>query len=87
MKHRFVYAIAVLSLASMIGFGGCAAVGQPDATTSKPAETTARTGTWETIGAAEAKNRMDASSGFLLLDVRTPEEFADGHIPGAINIE
>ena len=28
----------------------------------------------------------DTASQHLLLDVRTPEEFADGHIPGAINI-
>ena len=29
---------------------------------------------------------MDEESGYIILDVRTPEEFADKHIPGAINI-
>ena len=29
---------------------------------------------------------MEAESGYIILDVRTPEEFAAGHIPGAINV-
>ena len=29
---------------------------------------------------------IDAGSAPLLLDVRTPEEFASGHVPGALNI-
>ena len=29
---------------------------------------------------------MEEKSGYIILDVRTPEEFADKHIPGAINI-
>ncbi len=87
MKHRFVYSILVMSLALMIGLGGCDAGGQTSATTAKPAGTTPKAASWETIGAADAKKRMDASKGFLLLDVRTPDEFAGGHIPGAVNIE
>ena len=29
---------------------------------------------------------MAAESGYLILDVRTPAEFAGGHIPNAINV-
>ena len=29
---------------------------------------------------------MEEESSYIILDVRTPEEFADKHIPGAINI-
>ena len=29
---------------------------------------------------------MDEESGYIILDVRTPEEFAGKHIPGAVNI-
>ena len=34
----------------------------------------------------EAITMMEEGSGYIILDVRTPEEFADKHIPGAINI-
>lgn len=37
------------------------------------------------ISAAEAKKMMDAG-GVTIVDVRTPEEFAEGHVSGAINI-
>lgn len=34
----------------------------------------------------EAKNIMDNSKNYIILDVRTREEFDNGHIKGAINI-
>ncbi len=38
------------------------------------------------ITAAEAKQIMDSQEGYMLLDVRTQEEYDEGHIPGAILI-
>ncbi|OGS98563.1 MAG: hypothetical protein A3F73_07900 [Gallionellales bacterium RIFCSPLOWO2_12_FULL_59_22] len=38
------------------------------------------------ITQAELMRRINANQPGLILDVRTPEEYADGHIPGAINI-
>ena len=38
------------------------------------------------ITAEEAKKIMDTESEYVVLDVRTEEEFAQGHIPGAILI-
>ena len=35
------------------------------------------------ITAEEAKDMMDAEQDYIILDVRTEEEFAEGHIPGA----
>ena len=36
------------------------------------------------LTAEEAKHRMDENSDAIVLDVRTQEEFDQGHIPGAI---
>ena len=38
------------------------------------------------ITAEEAKRIMDSEEGYIILDVRTQEEYAEGHIPGAILI-
>ena len=42
--------------------------------------------TYRQINMDEAIAMMEEESGYIILDVRTPEEFADKHIPGAINI-
>ena len=38
------------------------------------------------ITAEEAKARMDSGDPLLIVDVRTAEEYASGHVPGAINV-
>ena len=35
------------------------------------------------ITAEEAKRIMDSEEGYIILDVRTQEEYDQGHIPGA----
>jgi rhodanese-related sulfurtransferase len=34
----------------------------------------------------EAVNIMSTEGGYVILDVRRPDEYAEGHIPGAINV-
>jgi len=38
------------------------------------------------IGMDEAVAMMEEEHGYIILDVRTPEEYAERHIPGAINV-
>ena len=38
------------------------------------------------ITAQEAKTVMDSRTGYIILDVRTQQEYEEGHIPGAILI-
>lgn len=39
---------------------------------------------YKQISMAEAKEIMSTEKEYILLDARTQEEYADGHIPGAI---
>ena len=55
-------------------FAGCT-VGQNDASD-----------TYRHISMDEAVTIMKEKSGYIILDVRRPEEFAEGHIPNAINV-
>ncbi len=38
------------------------------------------------ISMEEAVAMMDSETGYIILDVRRAEEFAEGHIPGAIHV-
>lgn len=46
----------------------------------------AQPNTYRQITTDEAVTIMKEQSGYIILDVRRPDEFAQGHIPNAINI-
>ena len=60
-------------LLAMVLLAGCAApaAGTPD---------------YRQINMQEAIAMMEEESDYIILDVRTPEEFSEKHIPGAINV-
>ena len=58
----------------LFGFAGCGISGEES-----------KTG-YEQISQAEAKALMDKKSGYVILDVRTEEEFNAGHIENAVLI-
>ena len=45
-----------------------------------------QTNTYRQITMDEAVTMMAQKTGYIILDVRRPDEFAEGHIPGAINV-
>lgn len=42
--------------------------------------------TYRQITMDEAVSMMEEETGYIILDVRRPDEFASGHIPNAINV-
>ena len=46
----------------------------------------AEAGSYRQINMDEAITMMAEETGYIILDVRTAEEYAQGHIPGAINV-
>ena len=64
--------IVILLLAVLLT--GCAATGDD------------KSNTYRQITMDDAVSMMAEESGYIILDVRRPDEFAAGHIPGAINV-
>lgn len=64
--------LCIAAFIMLISLAGCA-------DDNAPAE-------YVSISAAEAKALMDSETGYIILDVRTENEFAEGHIPNAILI-
>lgn len=63
---------------------GCAPSGTGSATGETESSPAADQITYEQITADEAKSIMDSGESYILLDVRTQEEYDAGHIEGAI---
>ena len=61
-------------LLSALMFAGCAGTSNH------------QTNTYRSITMDEAVTMMAEESGYIILDVRRPDEFAAGHIPNAINV-
>lgn len=75
-----IYRASGLALLVILAATGTAIAQDTMAAQDVPAVETAN------IGADELMSRIEAETAPTILDVRTPEEFAAGHVPGAINI-
>lgn len=42
--------------------------------------------TFKSISMEEGRKIIESESGYIILDVRTKEEYDEGHIPGAVNV-
>ncbi len=72
--------VVALALAAGLAIAGCSG----GSTETAPPAGSQQDGGWKTITAEEAKGMMDADESAVILDVRSAEEFAEGHIPGAV---
>ena len=71
LKINKRFLIALLTFTLPLGYVGCSDGGSA---------------TYDQISGAEAKALMDSESGYVIIDARTQEEYAKGHIPEAILI-
>lgn len=85
-------ALVVVVLSAMV-MSGCS--GRSDETTTQTSkametieteETTMPANTYTSISMDEARTIFEQDGDYIIVDVRRADEFAEGHIPGAINI-
>lgn len=81
MKMRYVILfLGIVGIMALIT--GCAKTNSKDNSEGTEMEKTI----YKQISQEEAKNLMDTEKDYIILDVRTQEEFGSGHITGAICI-
>lgn len=96
MTNRLLLALsaaaAAMALAGCAGSNAAAEVLSDD-TQIIPVESKAETivpkkgdAVYVSISAKKAKSLMDSERDYIVLDVRTPEEYSEGHIAGAVLI-
>ena len=68
-----------LIICSILGLTGCSS------SENRP-NTESNSNTYQQITVQEAANIMQSETNYILLDVRTAQEYASGHIPGAVNL-
>lgn len=88
-------ALALLALAAVLPLAGCGAEDAAPTGATAQASTTPAAEPEPAPTAPAAGSEVDATTfaaalerpGTLVLDVRTPEEYAAGHLPGAVNLD
>ena len=70
----------------LVAFAACSTDTTPATDGNAIENTTSVAITYEQITPEEAKSIMDSDAEYILIDARTDEEFAAGHIAGAIMI-
>ena len=90
MKKLILFMGIILLLCSAVACHKAETETEPETNETEPesyeTETETKQVIYENITAEEAKQIMDTETGYVILDVRTEEEFAEGHIEGAILI-
>lgn len=75
----------ILAISAVCGLVGCSK-GSKDGFPENETEIEKVQGKYTEISMGEAVSMMDEETGYIILDVRTAEEFAQKHIPDAINV-
>lgn len=81
MNKKGVIAIMLLFTALLVS--GCA-IDEPEQKSLQNTPQTSPAAVYQKIAASEARRIMEETDGYILLDVRTQEEFEQAHIKGAM---
>ena len=84
MKLNFVIPFLLIFLAGFLLLSGCSA--SESQNISGGNQDSDRDSGYRRVSMSEAVDIMATESDYIILDVRTPEEFSDKHIPDAVNI-
>ena len=74
-RRTFLISASLISALALVGLTGCA---------GKPSNNGAGAEPYQQVDAETAKEIMDTEEGYVVLDVRTQDEYDEGHIPGAV---
>ena len=77
MKKNIFVILAMIMILGLVGCGKDAAAGQAQ---------NVNEASYTQISIDEAVTMMEEETDYIILDVRRPDEFADKHIPNAINV-
>lgn len=82
MKTKRHYAVPVFFglLLTLFLFTGCSQ------NTKSGSQSNSKSGSYQQISSKEAAAMMEEEEDYLILDVRTPEEYEEAHIPEAVNV-
>ena len=75
---------------SLFGFSACNNddnINNNNSTETTLENSTNKEITYEIISQAQAKDIIDNGTGYVIVDARTSEEFSEGHIKNAINLD
>ena len=86
MSQPTVRRLAPLALVGLLVVGGLAACSDDAAETAGGEPAAAEAGAVTSITPADAMALLAEDDAVVVVDVRTPEEFAEGHLPDAVNI-